>query len=56
MESPDLSDAVVEVVLGNQTSHNKMADIFFTDDKIKVALVHLLGTLVHENLAVEASA
>ena len=53
MESPDLSDAVVEAVLGNQTSHNKMADIFFTDDKVKVALVHLLGELVHENLKAE---
>ena len=51
MESPDLTDAVVEAVLGNQTSHNKMADIFFTDDKVRVALVHLLGELVHENLS-----
>ncbi|WP_296604652.1 DEAD/DEAH box helicase family protein [Nocardioides sp.] len=56
MESPDLSDAVIEAVLGNQTSHNKMADIFFTDDKVKVALVHLLGSLVHENLHAEARA
>ncbi|MCS6577353.1 type I restriction endonuclease subunit R [Curtobacterium poinsettiae] len=53
MESPDLNDAVVEAVLGNQTSHNKMADIFFTDDKIKLRLVHLLGELVHENLQAE---
>ncbi|ROR89996.1 type I restriction endonuclease subunit R [Nocardioides aurantiacus] len=53
MESPDLNDAVVEAVLGNQTSHNKMADIFFTEDKIKVALVHLLGELVHENIKAE---
>lgn len=53
MESPDLNDAVLEAVLGNQTSHNKMADIFFTDDKIKLRLVHLLGELVHENLQAE---
>ncbi|MFC7497072.1 MULTISPECIES: type I restriction endonuclease subunit R [unclassified Nocardioides] len=53
MESPDLNDAVVEAVLGNQTSHNKMADIFFTDDKVKLALVHLLGELVHENIKAE---
>ena len=53
MESPDLNDAVVEAVLGNQTSHNKMADIFFTDDRVKVALVHLLGELVHENIKAE---
>ncbi len=32
------------------------ADIFFTDDKVKVALVHLLGSLVHENLHAEATA
>ena len=54
MESPDLNDAVVEAVLGNQTSHNKMADIFFTDEKIKAKVVYLLGELVHENLKAEA--
>lgn len=51
VESPDLSDAVTEAVLGNQTSHTKMADYFFTDDRVKVQLVKLLGELVHENLA-----
>ena len=54
MESPDLNDAVVEAVLGNQTSHNKMADIFFTDERIKAKVVYLLGELVHENLRAEA--
>lgn len=54
MESPDLNDAVVEAVMGNQTSHNKMADLFFTDQRVKTVLVHLLGELVHENLAAEA--
>nr|MBA3780784.1 hypothetical protein [Nocardioides sp.] len=49
VESPDLSDAVTEAVLGNQTSHHKMADYFF----IKVQLVKLLGELVHENLKAE---
>jgi hypothetical protein len=39
-----------EAVLGNQTSHHKMADYFFTDDRVKVQLVKLLGELVHENL------
>ena len=48
-----LNDAVVEAVLGNQTTHNRMADIFFTDDRVKVALVHLLGELVHVNLKAE---
>lgn len=50
VESPDPSDAVTEAVLGNQTSHTKMADYFFTDDPVKVQLVKLLGELVHENL------
>ena len=49
IDSPDLNEAVVEAVLGNQASHHKMADIFFTDDRIKVTLVHLLGELIHEN-------
>ena len=44
VESPDLSDAVTEAVLGNQTSHHKMADYFFTDDRVKVELVKLLAS------------
>lgn len=55
VESPDLNNAVVEAVIGNQTSHNKMADIFFTDDHIKHALVRVLGELVHENVKADAS-
>ena len=55
VESPDLSDAVTEAVLGNQTSHNKMADYFFTDERVKVQLVRVLGELVHENLKAEVS-
>ncbi|WP_046469665.1 type I restriction endonuclease subunit R [Allosalinactinospora lopnorensis] len=50
VESPDLTDAVTEAVLGNQTSHTKMADHFLTDDHVKAAMVKLLGELVHENL------
>lgn len=30
-----------------------MADYFFTDDRVKVQLVKLLGELVHENLKAE---
>ena len=33
IESPDLSDAVTDAAMSNQTSHNKMADHFFTDDQ-----------------------
>jgi type I restriction enzyme R subunit len=50
VESPDLSDAVTEAVLGNQVSHNKMADYFFADERIKVEFVKLLGTFMHENI------
>ena len=54
IESPDLSDAVADAVLGNRTSHTKMADYFFTDDHVKVPLVRLLGELVHENIRAPA--
>lgn len=50
VESPDLPDAVTDAVLGNQTSHNKMVDYFFADDRVKIEFVRLLGTFVHENL------
>lgn len=51
VESPDLSEAVTNAVADNQTSHNKMADYFFTDLRVRQELVKLLGELVHENLA-----
>ena len=54
VESPDLSDAVTEAVIGNQASHNKMADYFFADERIKVESVKLLGTFMHENIHAEA--
>lgn len=53
VESPDLSDAVTDAILGNQSSHNKMVDVFFGDERVKVELVKLLGELVHENVAAE---
>lgn len=53
VESPDLTEAVTDAVIGNQTSHHKMADRFFTDESVKGQLVKLLGELVHENLKTE---
>ncbi|MBO1753729.1 type I restriction endonuclease subunit R [Allobranchiibius sp. CTAmp26] len=53
VESPDLTDAVTDAVAGNQTSHNKMVDYFFTDERMKVQIVRLLGELVHENVKAE---
>lgn len=54
VESPDLSDAVTDAVLGNQESHNKMADYFFADDRLKIEFVKLLGSFVHENVRADA--
>jgi type I restriction enzyme R subunit len=47
LDSPDLHDAVVVAVLGNQTSQNKMADYFTSRGEIEVAIVESLGELVH---------
>ncbi|MGN6606009.1 MAG: type I restriction endonuclease subunit R [Jatrophihabitans sp.] len=47
VDSPDLTDAVNEVVMGNQTSHNKMTDRYYADTKTRATLVHMLGELVH---------
>ena len=52
VESPDLSGAVSDAVLEQQDSHNRMADYFFADERIRVELVQLVGELVHENLKV----
>ena len=54
VESPDPNDAVTDAVLNAQDSHNRMTDHFFTDERIKVQLVKLLGELVHENLRAPA--
>lgn len=55
VESPDLSDAVTDAVLSNQTSHNKRADHYFADGRVKVEVVRVLGQLVYENLRASAS-
>lgn len=55
VESPDLSDAVTDAVLGNTDSHGRMADLYLNDQARKEQLVKLLGELVHETLKAEAS-
>ncbi len=35
LDSPDLHDAVIVAVLGNQTSHNKMADSFTSTGEVE---------------------
>lgn len=47
LASPDLRDAVVVAVLGNQTSHSKMADIFHAGGRTEEVLVEALGELMH---------
>ena len=47
LDSPDLHDAVVVAVLGNQTSHNKMADYFTSTGEVEIFIVESLGELVH---------
>jgi type I restriction enzyme R subunit len=47
LSSPDLRDAVIFAVLGNQTSHNRMADIFHGDTQKEGVLVDALGELLH---------
>jgi type I restriction enzyme R subunit len=56
LESPDLSNAVVGAVLGNQMSHNKMSEVFFGDGQQQVELVQLIGGLVHLHAQNQAAA
>lgn len=53
VESPDLSDAVTDAVLGNQASHNGIVDYYFSRPEVQDELVKRLGELVHENLKIE---
>ncbi|PZS31231.1 MAG: restriction endonuclease subunit R [Pseudonocardiales bacterium] len=48
LDSPDLRNEVIAAVLGNQTSHSKMFDMFTSDGKIQVELVTGLGELLYE--------
>jgi len=45
--SPDLKDAVAEIVLNNQLALNKMADVFYADDTIRGEIVEMMGGLFH---------
>jgi type I restriction enzyme R subunit len=54
VESPDLSEAVTDAVLGNQHSHTRMTDTFFANEQTRGQLVKLLGELVHETVSASA--
>ena len=47
LESPDLTDAIIDAVEGNQGSHNRLADYFYGDNPDRADLVSKIGTLVH---------
>jgi type I restriction enzyme R subunit len=55
VESQDLSNKVTEAVINNQATHSRMADYFFTDDRLQAEVVRALGRLVYENLRAGAS-
>ncbi len=48
LESPDLRDAIIAAVAGNQGSHNKMAEYFFGHGAGIDELIARIGELVHE--------
>lgn len=45
--SPDLQDAVAEVIMNNQQAMSKMAGIFYANAKIRVQFVDMIGELFH---------
>lgn len=47
VDSPDLADAVTEVVMSNQTTHANMADIFYAEPGARTVLIEMLGELIH---------
>ncbi|QAY73628.1 type I restriction endonuclease subunit R [Agromyces protaetiae] len=53
VESPDLSNAVTDAVLGNQTNQNEIVDFYFGRPEVQIELVKRFGELVHENLRIE---
>ena len=47
LESPDLADAIIDAVEGNQSSHNRIADYFFAETAGRDDLIERIGALVH---------
>jgi type I restriction enzyme, R subunit len=54
VESPDLGDAVNDAILGNQTTNDRLVDMYFSRPDMQSKLVRHLGELVHENLRIES--
>ena len=48
LESPDLSDGILDAVSDNQGAHSKMSDVFFTDDRTRSESVRLVGVMLDE--------
>jgi type I restriction enzyme R subunit len=47
LESPDLADAIIDAVEGNQSSHNRIAEYFFAETAGRDDLIERIGALVH---------
>ena len=53
LESPDLTDAVTDAVLSNQSTNNRLVDHLFARDDRRNEFIKLLGTLAYEEFAVQ---
>ncbi|WP_404438586.1 DEAD/DEAH box helicase family protein [Microbacterium aerolatum] len=53
LESPDLTDAVTDAVLSNQSTNNRLVDHLFARDDRRSELVKLLGTLAYEEFTAQ---
>jgi type I restriction enzyme R subunit len=51
LQSRDLTYAIIEAVLGNQTSDNKIADVLFSEGTTQQELVQLIDSLFHLHAA-----
>lgn len=53
VESPDLDAALVDAMLGMQSSHNRMVEVFFSRADQRPKLLKAIGELVHETVRSE---
>jgi hypothetical protein len=47
LEGPDLKEAIIDAVDGNQSSHNRIAEYFFAETAGRDGLIERIGALVH---------
>jgi type I restriction enzyme, R subunit len=51
LESPHLTDGVLDAVSDNNGAHNQMADVFYSDTSTRAEIVRLVGGLLYEWVA-----